>query len=246
MHSVVAFLMAVWQALARYIFWRRRYARYVLIIGGPGAGKGTVASLISPRLKLPHLNMGDLLRREIKNKTRLGLEVEALVKSGKLVEDHITMGLLRRELSKPQYVKGAILDGVPRTLEQVTLLERMLAFWGNKINCVVLLDVSRADILERLSLRFTCSKDGCGRTYHLKLNPPKQEACCDACGSALTQRDDDKPEVVEQRLETFGKTFAPLLSRFKSDRKLVTVQANNTMKPEKVAETALFKIEEVD
>ncbi len=188
--------------------------------------------------------MGDLLRREIKARSQIGLEVEALVKSGKLADDYLIMGLLRRELAKPMYVKGAILDGVPRTLEQVNLLERMLAFWGNKINCVVLLDVSREDILERLSLRYTCAN--CGRSFHLKLNPPAKPNICDGCGSPLGQRDDDKAEVVVERLSTFEKTFAPLLRRFTSDRKLVRVQSNNNMKPEKVAETALFKIEEVD
>jgi len=139
--------------IARLIHWRRWNAQYIVMLGAPGAGKGTQAAQLAPVLGVPHLSTGDVFRSEIAARTDLGLEVERYVSSGGLVPDEVTFRVLRRELEKPKYHKGAVLDGFPRTLNQAKLLSELLAGWGNKLDRVVLLDVPEKDLIERLSRR---------------------------------------------------------------------------------------------
>ena len=237
-------LLNLYTRLARVVFRRRRNALYIVLLGGPGAGKGTMATLLSQKLGLPHLNMGAIFRREIEAKTAIGLKWGPVIKSGKLCPDHVVMGLLKRELKKPEYNHGAILDGIPRTVGQSRLLKRALFIWGVKVSRALFIDVPLPDMIERLSLRRTCSNKSCGQSFHIKFKPPKVDGVCDACGSPLTQRDDDKPEVVEERMREFERTFAELRGDFESQGILSTVESTNKVSIDEVCQRILFVLEE--
>jgi adenylate kinase len=197
--SVINLFFETWIRLAGLFHRDRLGARFIVLLGGPGAGKGTLAAKLAPKLGLPHLNMGNILRREIAEQTDIGRKWGPAIKAGQLVPDSVIHKLLKRELAKSMYNDGAVLDGIPRTAAQAKRLRRLLASLGNRIEAVVLLDVSREDLLERLALRRTCTNSSCARSYHLKFMPPKVENKCDVCGSALMQRDDEKPAAVETR-----------------------------------------------
>lgn len=233
----------IWMRLARLIYWPRRDARFIVILGAPGAGKGTISSMLSEKTGLPHLNMGNLFRREIANNTAIGKKWGPVVKAGRLVPDKVSLKLLRAELCKHEYCKGAILDGFPRTLGQARRLRSMLTWWGNKVNRVVLLDVSVEDVLERLSQRKSCA---CGKTYHATMSPPKVANTCDACGKPLFTRDDDKPEVVRERMRVFDNTFGPLCDFYEAAGLLTRVETNNTKSTQDVLTDVVFTIEEFD
>ncbi|MBX9686681.1 MAG: nucleoside monophosphate kinase [Candidatus Obscuribacterales bacterium] len=236
----------MWMRFARLLFWKRSEARFVVILGAPGAGKGTIASRLKERLGLPHLQTGHLIRSEIASGSALGQELAPLVASGQFVNDEIVMKLLRRELAGPDYVHGAILDGIPRTENQARMLRRMLMLWGNKINRVVMLDVNIDDVLERLTLRRTCSNKSCGASYHLKFAPSSQEGICDRCGHELVARADDKPEVIRERLRVFNETFKPLCDFYEQGKLLTRVATNNDRSVEDVLKDVIFTIEQFD
>jgi adenylate kinase len=220
----------------------RRGARFVVLLGGPGAGKDTLASRLAPKLGLPELNMGKILRAEIAAGTPIGLEWGPRIKRGELVPDRVIKKLLKRELAKPIYDGGAVLNGMPRTRPQGRFLRWILALLGNQIEAVVFLDVSKEDLLVRLGMRRTCK--GCGKVYHLKFMPPKQDGVCDTCGGELIQRDDEKPEAIERRMEEFARTFAPLRRYFESIGLLKVIRSTNEMGPDKVFDDVLFYLEE--
>lgn len=232
---------------ARLLNPKRRDAQYVILLAGPGGGKGTVATKLAPRLGIPHLDMGKIVGREIANKSAFGRKWQPVVLAGKLIPDKAVTALLIAELRKPEYFKGAVLDGFPRTVLQSAGLRRQLALWGNRIKIVVHLDVPAADLVERLTLRRNCSDKSCkSGSYHLKLSPPKNEGRCDLCNSPLYARADQDPIAIAKRMEEFDRTFAPMLKYFEELGMLVRVVSTNAMSPGEVYEAVLFAIDEID
>lgn len=208
--------------------------RFIALFGGPGAGKGTLAGQLAAYLGLPHLNMGNIIRREIKEQTEIGRVWGPRVKAGRLIPDSVILYLLKRELEKPEYARGAILDGIPRTAYQARKLCAMLAAIGERLEAALLLDVTIEDMLERLALRRTCTNSACARSYHLKFLPPRVENTCDACGSSLAQRDDEKPEAIRVRMEEFSGTFGKLRRYYEARKLMKVVKSTNAMGPEVV------------
>jgi adenylate kinase len=202
--------------LMRTFVWRWRKPRYINLLGGPGAGKGTVASQLAPALGLTHLSTGALIRNEIAQSTEFGKLVKDLIEKGALAPDHLVMQILTRALKSPANSRGVILDGFPRTLAQAQMLDQLLASWGVALEKAVWLELTEADLIERLSLRRTCSNQTCGRSYHLTFEPPKVDGHCDACNSALYQRKDDAPEAIRLRLATYKQESAPLSVYYQS------------------------------
>ena len=246
MDTFLNLLREIWMRFARLIFWKRSEARYVVILGGPGAGKGTIAGLLKDRLGLPHLQTGQLIRAEIESGSELGKELAPIVKAGGFVPDEVVMRLLRRELASNNYVHGAILDGVPRTMEQARTLRRMLLWWGNKVNRVVMLDINAEDAIERMLHRRTCSNKSCGASYHMKFAAPQKEDTCDHCGHALRKRSDDNEETIRERMRVFHQTFGPLCAFYSKNRLFTRVVTNNERSVEDVLKDVIFTIEQFD
>jgi adenylate kinase len=171
---------------------------YLVMIGLPGAGKGTQAAILSEKKQLTHVSSGDLFRDHIKRQTELGQQVEAILKRGALVPDDVTIEMVRERLQRPDCVAGAVLDGFPRTPAQAEALNKMLGEIGGAVNLVPYIKVRDSVLIERLTGRWTCKN--CQRVYHLKFNPPRVTGICDACGGELYQRADDKEETVKTRI----------------------------------------------
>ena len=167
----------------------------LIMLGAPGAGKGTQAKKISAKYKIPHISTGDIFRTNIKSGTELGMKAKAFMDQGQLVPDEITIGMLLDRIKEDDCKNGYVLDGFPRTIPQAESLTKALTELGDKIDWAVNVDVPDEDIISRMSGRRACL--GCGQTYHIVYNAPKQEGICDACGEALVLRDDDKPETVK-------------------------------------------------
>ncbi|MFN8609299.1 MAG: adenylate kinase [Vulcanimicrobiota bacterium] len=181
----------------------------VILIGPPGAGKGTQARYLSEKYHLAHISTGDILRENRKQGTELGQKAAAYMDSGKLVPDELIVSMVAERLGGDG---GFVLDGFPRSEAQAQLLDGMLSKSGHPINHVILLEVSDNDLVDRLSLRRSCPT--CQRTYHLKSNPPKKEGLCDLDGAALIQRPDDKEEVIRNRLKVYHEQTEPVLRHY--------------------------------
>lgn len=220
--------------LVRQLVFMYRTPIFVSIMGGPGAGKGTVAQSLAPELGLAHLSTGALMRREVELKTPVGQSIDKIMKSGKLVPDLIVFALLRRELERPANWGGVILDGFPRTRAQAEWLSALFPKWNTRLTAAIQLDVPEADIIERLSGRRVCSNTGCGATYHVKFNPPRKEGVCDKCSSALTRRSDDDPDVIRKRLQEYRAAQGPILEHYRMEGSLVAIQATNSSTPAEV------------
>ncbi|MBX9570112.1 MAG: nucleoside monophosphate kinase [Candidatus Obscuribacterales bacterium] len=246
MDTLSNLLREIWMRLARIVFFNRSQARFVVILGGPGFGKDTIAERLKERLGLPVLTTGSLLRAAIASGSALGQEIAPLVNSGKFVDDTVIMRLVREELAKPEYSHGAILNGIPRTVNQANALRSQLTWWGNKVNRVVMLEVEAEDVLERLSLRRICLNKSCNKTYHLKFAPPMQEGVCDSCKCALHTRQDDDPDVVRERLRVYGETFGPLRKFYEQSSLLTRVKSDNKKSVEEVVKDVIFTIEQFD
>ncbi|WP_153125726.1 adenylate kinase [Peribacillus tepidiphilus] len=182
----------------------------LVLMGLPGAGKGTQAEKIVEKYHIPHISTGDMFRAAIKDGTELGLKAKSFIDKGELVPDEVTIGIVRERLSKPDCQKGFLLDGFPRTVAQAEALENMLSELERPIDYVINVDVDKDILLERLTGRRICTE--CGATYHLIFNPPSKEGVCDRCGGELYQRADDNEETVQNRLEVNLKQTQPLLS----------------------------------
>lgn len=193
----------------------------IMLLGAPGAGKGTIADMISARYKLPHISTGDLLREAIKQETELGKRAKAFMDRGGLVPDEIVLELLKKRISKPDAKKGFILDGFPRTIKQAEALEQI-----TKIDLIFNMVVSDATVLQRLGGRWTCRK--CSAIYHETNIPPKVKGICDKCGGELYQREDQKPATIKERLRVYEKETAPLLDFYED--KLININVEG--KPE--------------
>ncbi len=186
----------------------------LILLGAPGAGKGTQAEILSRELGIPTISTGNILRAAVKAGTKVGLEAKAFMEAGKLVPDAVIIGILRERLAEPDCEKGYILDGVPRTIPQAEAMEQM----GIAIDCALSIEVDDQVIVQRMSGRRACTK--CGATFHIVNNPPKLEGVCDNCGGELTIRKDDAPETVRARLETYHRETEPLKAFYEARGKL--------------------------
>ncbi|MBU9710786.1 adenylate kinase [Evansella tamaricis] len=182
----------------------------LILMGLPGAGKGTQAEKIVNKYGIPHISTGDMFRTAIKNGTELGLKAKAFMDKGNLVPDEVTVGIVRERLSNDDCKKGFLLDGFPRTVAQASALDEMLEDLDRQLDHVLYIEVPKEDLFKRLTGRWICPT--CGATYHEIYNPPKVSGKCDKDGSELIQRDDDKPETVEKRLEVNLEQTKPLVN----------------------------------
>ena len=194
----------------------------IIILGAPGTGKGTVASILTEELGVPQVSTGDIFRKNLKEGTELGKLAEGYMSAGKLVPDDLTINLVKDRLQADDVRDGIILDGFPRTVKQAEALDKMLEEQGRKIDMVINLTTPREEIFERLVNRRVCSNPSCKTIYNIVLNPPKQEGICDKCGSKIIQRKDDKKETLEARLEDYEKTTSPLVDYYEKKGKLRT------------------------
>ncbi|AZV40881.1 adenylate kinase [Peribacillus asahii] len=181
----------------------------LVLMGLPGAGKGTQAEKIVEKYNIPHISTGDMFRTAIKDGTELGIQAKSFMDQGALVPDEVTIGIVRERLSKDDCKKGFLLDGFPRTVAQAEALENILTDLDRQINFVINIDVDKEILMERLTGRRICKS--CGSTYHLVFNPPAKEDTCDRCGGELYQRADDNAETVQNRLDVNLKQTQPLL-----------------------------------
>lgn len=181
----------------------------IILMGLPGAGKGTQASEIIKKYPIPHISTGDMFRKAIKDETELGKEAKSYMDRGELVPDEVTVGIVKERISEDDAKKGFLLDGFPRTIEQAEALNSILKDLGREINAVVNIDVPEEELMNRLTGRRIC--EICGTTYHLVFNPPKVEGVCDLEGGKLYQREDDNPETVANRLDVNIKQSKPIL-----------------------------------
>ncbi|MED1438027.1 adenylate kinase [Aeribacillus composti] len=186
----------------------------LVLMGLPGAGKGTQAEKIVEKYNIPHISTGDMFRAAIKDGTELGLQAKSYMDKGELVPDEVTIGIVRERLGKNDTDKGFLLDGFPRTVAQAEALEQILKELNKEIDYVINIHVDQEILMERLTGRRICKN--CGATYHLVFNPPREEGICDKCGGNLYQRADDNAETVGNRLEVNLKQTKPLLDFYKS------------------------------
>ena len=186
---------------------------HILLMGPPGAGKGTQAANLVKEFTIPHISTGDMFRAAVKEGTELGKQAKACMDAGKLVPDEVTIGIVRERLAKPDCGKGFILDGVPRTVEQAAALDTILADLKIKLTSVLNINVPAADLIERAVGRRICKK--CGATYHVKFNPAKKDGICDVCGGELYQRADDSEATMKNRLSVYEAQTKPLVDYYK-------------------------------
>ncbi|MFC0525733.1 adenylate kinase [Pontibacillus salicampi] len=196
----------------------------LILMGPPGAGKGTQAERIVEKYEIPHISTGDMFRSAIKEGTQLGKEAKSYMDAGELVPDKVTIGIVRERLAKDDCKEGFLLDGFPRTIAQADALETILSDLGTTLDYVLYIDVDTEQLIERLTGRRVCPT--CGATYHVKYNPPQVEGKCDHDGSDLIQRDDDKPETVRKRLEVSLENTQPLLNFYEDKGYLVTIDGD--------------------
>lgn len=195
----------------------------LVLVGPPGAGKGTQAEFIAAHLSVPKISTGDIFRANLAQGTPLGLEAKRYMESGQLVPDEVTINMVRARLAEADAADGFLLDGFPRTLPQATALDKLLADLGVALDVVLELVVDNDEVVRRLSGRWTCR--GCGKIWHEAFDPPSQAGRCDRCTSELYQREDDKPETVSERLRVYSRDTAPLIDFYGAQSKLVGIDA---------------------
>ncbi|MBM3137121.1 MAG: adenylate kinase [Chloroflexi bacterium] len=189
-------------------------SKFYILVGPPGAGKGTQAAIIAERCGIPHISSGNIFRENLQNETDLGKKAKAFMEKGELVPDDITIGMVTDRLSQSDCEHGALLDGFPRTPAQAEALSIFLEGQGKMIDAVPLIDVPADELIERLSGRWTCKAEG--HVYHPKFKPPQKEGFCDIDGSELYQREDDKRETVQQRIRVYDQQTAPLIEYYEN------------------------------
>jgi len=198
----------------------------LILLGAPGAGKGTVAKLLTKLDGSVQISTGDILRGAVAAGTELGKQAEAAMKAGDLVSDDLIMGIMGERLKEDDCKAGYLLDGFPRTIPQAEALKVLLADMGETLDCAVEIDVPRDVILDRLTTRRTCT--GCGEIYNVKSNPPAVEGVCDKCGEPVVQRDDETEEAISNRLEVYNDQTAPLVGFYKDEGLLLSVNATSS------------------
>ena len=214
----------------------RDYFIFIIYVGGiiiclqfyqehHGSGKGTVGKVLAENLKLAHISTGDLFRENLKNETELGKQVKKYMDNGELVPDEITVKMLEKRLEENDVENGAILDGFPRTRNQAIALDELLQSNGSKVDMALNIEVPFDEIVERIANRRSCK--GCSEIYNVVFNPPKQEGICDKCGGELYQREDQKPEIVETRLEIYKNTAEELIKYYEEKNVLRTEKAGD-------------------
>ena len=197
---------------------------YIILLGAPGAGKGTQADRLSSELNLPHIASGDLFREALKKETELGLLAKSYMERGELVPDEVTIKMILQRIEMPDCVSGCLFDGFPRTLAQAEALDKGLADKGKSIGKVLYIKVSNEELLKRLGGRWLCQN--CQTPYHLITAPPKVLGKCDKCGGELYQREDDKEETVKERLRVFFAQTIPIVDYYRGQSKLIEVNGN--------------------
>ena len=212
-------------------------ATYIVMLGPPGAGKGTQAEILAQKLGLVHISSGDLFRENLSNQTELGKLAQTYMTKGELVPDDVTIAMVKERLSRPDCAKGAVLDGFPRTPAQAEALNKILAEMNAKVDLVPLISVPNDVLVERLSGRWMSKS---GRVYHALYNPPKVKWVDDIDGTPLYQREDDKPETVQRRIDVYYEQTAPLIDYYRQAGLLVEI--DGTQEIEKVTEDILKAI----
>ncbi len=197
----------------------------LILLGAPGAGKGTVAKLLTELDGSVQISTGDILRGAVAAGTKLGKQIESLMKSGDLVPDDLIMGIMEQRLQEPDCERGFLLDGFPRTIPQAEALKSLLEKLDIKLDMAVNFNLGREVILDRLTTRRTCSNADCQAIYNVKSNPPKEEGICDKCGSPVIQRDDETAEAISNRLETYYEKTAPLIGFYENEGLLLNADA---------------------
>jgi len=195
----------------------------LVLVGPPGAGKGTQAEFVAAHLAIPKISTGDIFRANVSQGTPLGVEARRYMDAGKLVPDEVTINMVRDRLAEPDASEGFLLDGFPRTTPQAAALDKLLADLGTALDLVMELVVDDDEVIRRLSGRRTCR--GCGKIWHVEFDAPSREGVCDRCGSELFQRDDDKPETIAKRLVEYSEKTAPLIDYYGAQGKLVGIDA---------------------
>jgi adenylate kinase len=213
---------------------------YVLLLGGPGAGKGTQAQVLHEKFVIPQVASGDLFRDNLKRATPLGQQAKQFMDGGELVPDDVTIAMIRERLQQPDAHGGALLDGFPRTVPQARALDGLLAEFDGRVNVVLYIKVDQAALLERLAGRWTCRGPG-QHTYHLLFNPPKRAGVCDVDGTELFQRADDTAEVQARRIKVFFEQTSPLIEFYRQRGLLVEVDGDQPI--EKVGRDLLAAAE---
>jgi adenylate kinase len=201
--------------------------RFIVLLGPPGAGKGTQAAEISKKLHLAHISSGDIFRENLKNETDLGKMAQQYMNRGELVPDDVTIAMISERLTRPDCENGALLDGFPRTPAQAEALAEKLAERGEHIECVPYIAVPADELITRLSGRWTCRENG--HIFHAKYNPPKENGICDIDGSELYQRDDDKPETVANRIRVYMDQTSPLIEYYQKNQLLFEVDGTQSI-----------------
>lgn len=199
----------------------------IIMLGAPGAGKGTQAKLIGEKYGIPHISTGDIFRANIKNGTALGMEAKSYMDQGLLVPDELTVKILLDRVAQEDCAGGYVLDGFPRTIPQAEVLDKALAELNDKIDHAIDVDVPDENIIKRMSGRRACV--GCGATYHIEFIKPKTEGICDDCGQELVLRDDDRPETVGKRLDVYHEQTQPLIDFYNKKGILKTVDGTREM-----------------
>ena len=199
----------------------------IIMLGAPGAGKGTQAKKIAAKYQIPHVSTGDIFRANIKNGTELGMKAKSYMDAGGLVPDEITIGMLLDRIHEADCANGYVLDGFPRTIPQAESLTRGLESMGESIDYAINVDVPGENIVSRMSGRRACLN--CGATYHVVFNAPETEGLCDVCGDKLVLRDDDKPETVQKRLDAYHDQAQPLIDYYKKAGVLVEVDGTQDL-----------------
>jgi adenylate kinase len=193
----------------------------LILLGPPGAGKGTQAKLIAKLYGIPQISTGDILRAAIKDQTPMGIKAKCFMDSGALVSDEVVVGIVEERLTKEDCNKGFILDGFPRTVVQADALKRMLETLGKSIDHVVSIEVDKEELLGRITGRRTCKN--CGKGFHIRFDPSRVAGICDECGAELFQRDDDSEETMRTRLDVYEKQTAPLIAYYTKDSLLRSI-----------------------
>ena len=200
----------------------------IILMGLPGAGKGTQASEIVKKFPIPHISTGDMFRKAIKDETDLGKEAKSYMDRGELVPDEVTVGIVKERISDDDAKKGFLLDGFPRTIEQAEALNDIMQELGRSIDAVINIEVPEEELMNRLTGRRIC--ETCGTTYHLVFNPPKVDGVCDLDGGKLYQREDDNPETVANRLSVNVKQSKPILSYYQDKGVLENIDGSKDIK----------------
>lgn len=196
----------------------------IVLVGPPGAGKGTQAQYLAKNLSIPHISTGDLFRANISQGTPLGQKAQEYMKAGQLVPDEVTIGMAKDRLDQPDAAEGFLLDGFPRNLNQAEVLDRLLEEDSRKIDAVLDLEIPEDEVVKRIAGRRTCRTDS-SHTFHVVYSPPKADGVCDVCGGELYQREDDSEDTVRNRLEVYHRETEPIIDYYKAQGLVVTIPA---------------------